>query len=507
MGSYRRSNRSHWNRQLEAAPRKYPELPPSPIYPTYSRIIGPTFLSSVGRNRVHVQDYSDFVQSIVEAEQYRLPNRLRAQKFDWPEPVPPAFPDQPTAIELKRPPAPPHWLARMLYTTAFQKAEAESAEIERFNQAAIHANAKVDEWRRAKQAFDFHYDRLRNDWFQAAQEWDRSAQRDQDELEALSACYTSEELEGLQRFFTAALHAVPLPSWCPHDYSLRFDCASNLLLVEVTIPHLESFFVWKNGKSGKQVHATKAEAAATRKAFSFLIPLRLMWEVAHVDSRKFLSLIACNVSVVFNDPATGRIRKDTIMSVVSAPDALRQINLSMVSPEACFRSLKGIVAPNVLDYVPVAPLIHFDLDDERFIENRSVLEHLGEQNLATMDWQDFEHLVREAMEKEFGGTVKVTQASRDRGVDAIAFDADPVKGGKYIIQAKRYTNTVDVSAVRDLFGAVMAEGANRGILVTTSHFGPDAYEFARDKPLSLLTGENLLHLLKKHGYACRIDFD
>jgi restriction system protein len=130
------------------------------------------------------------------------------------------------------------------------------------------------------------------------------------------------------------------------------------------------------------------------------------------------------------------------------------------------------------------------------------------QNLAAMHWEDFEHLVRELFEKEFtvtGGEVKVTQASRDGGVDAIAFDPDPIRGGKIVIQAKRYTNTVGVAAVRDLYGTVMNEGANKGILVTTSDYGPDAYGFAKDKPLTLLNGSNLLHLLEKHGHIFRID--
>ena len=74
-----------------------------------------------------------------------------------------------------------------------------------------------------------------------------------------------------------------------------------------------------------------------------------------------------------------------------------------------------------------------------------------------------------------------------------------------MIQAKRYTNTVDVSAVRDLYGTMMNEGANRGILVTTSNYGRDAYEFSQGKPISLLNGANLLALLTKHGYQCRID--
>jgi restriction system protein len=129
-------------------------------------------------------------------------------------------------------------------------------------------------------------------------------------------------------------------------------------------------------------------------------------------------------------------------------------------------------------------------------------------NLAAMDWEDFEQLVREIFEKEFnkgGGEVKVTQASRDGGVDAVAFDPDPIHGGKIVIQAKRYTNTVGVGFVRELWGTVMNEGAMKGILITTADYGPDAYEFAKGKPLTLMNGANLLYLLEKHGHKAKID--
>ena len=132
------------------------------------------------------------------------------------------------------------------------------------------------------------------------------------------------------------------------------------------------------------------------------------------------------------------------------------------------------------------------------------------QNLASLDWQDFEHLVREVIEKEFtgeGSEVHVTQASRDQGVDAIAFDSDPIRGGKFVFQAKRYTNVVSVSAARDLYGTVINEGAVKGILITTSSFGPDTYEFVKDKPITLISGGELLGLLEKHGYKFRINLE
>lgn len=59
--------------------------------------------------------------------------------------------------------------------------------------------------------------------------------------------------------------------------------------------------------------------------------------------------------------------------------------------------------------------------------------------------------------------------------------------------------------MRDLYGTVMNEGASKGILVTTSDYGRDSYEFAKDKPITLLNGSNLLHILKKYGYEARID--
>ena len=82
---------------------------------------------------------------------------------------------------------------------------------------------------------------------------------------------------------------------------------------------------------------------------------------------------------------------------------------------------------------------------------------------------------------------------------------DPIRGGKIVIQAKRYTNVVGVSAVRDLYGTVMNEGATKGILVTTSNYGNDAYKFAQGKPLTLMNGANLLYLLERHGYKAKID--
>ena len=241
----------------------------------------------------------------------------------------------------------------------------------------------------------------------------------------------------------------------------------------------------------------------------YQIALRTIHELYEADE------ISAFVAVVFNgwieavDPANGQLRRSCIMSVQAPREEFLSVNLAEVDPKTCYRALKGVSAAKLTTLTPVKPILHLDTGDRRFVEPKEVAQELSDDsNLATMDWENFEHLVRQIFEQEFvteGGEVKVTQASRDGGVDAVAFDPDPIRGGKYVIQAKRYTRTVGVAAVRDLYGTVIHEGADRGILVTTSDYGADSVSFAKDKPLTLINGAQLLSLLEKHGHRARID--
>ena len=173
--------------------------------------------------------------------------------------------------------------------------------------------------------------------------------------------------------------------------------------------------------------------------------------------------------------------------------------------------MKGLSTPSTENVTPIRPIFVLNKDDKRIVQERDVTQDLEtEANIAAMPWEDFEHLVRQLFEWEFGRNgveVKVFRLSRDHEVDAVMYDPDPLRGGKYVLQAKRYTRPVDVAAVRDLYGTVVNEGANRGILVTTSSFGPNSYDFAKDKPISLVDGPNLVAMLRKHGREYRIDLE
>lgn len=317
--------------------------------------------------------------------------------------------------------------------------------------------------------------------------------------------------EGFLNKIKFALGATRWPAYVSDECETRFDTTSGIVIHEHRFPDLAGA-TWikqvglKTGLSKKPANQREKKDAAARLHPSLC--LRLAAEIARLDDEGILKAVAINGWAEYTDRTTGQKKRAYCASLFATKEQVLELNLSALDPLEAFLTLKG-VSSRSLELIPVAPILRFDMNDPRFVDAKEVLSKMAaDENLAMMDWEDFEHLCRELFERAFAGSgaeVRVTQASRDQGVDAIVFDPDPLRGGKIVIQAKRYTNLVDVSAVRDLYGAVINEGAVKGIIVTTSHFGPEAYTFAKDKPLTLLNGSELLSLLDKHGYRFRID--
>lgn len=198
------------------------------------------------------------------------------------------------------------------------------------------------------------------------------------------------------------------------------------------------------------------------------------------------------------NPATGQPDHPCIFTVTVDRARFEAIDLRRVDPAACLASFHVRMARNLTGEIkPVAPILSFDMVDRRFIDATDVLSSLDERpNLMDLTPSEFENLITNLFEK-MGLETRLTQASRDGGVDCVAFDTRPILGGKVVIQAKRYKRTVGVSAVRDLYGTVQNERASKGILVTTSGYGKASRDFADGKPLELITGAGLLSLLQE----------
>ncbi len=182
------------------------------------------------------------------------------------------------------------------------------------------------------------------------------------------------------------------------------------------------------------------------------------------------------------------------------------LNLIDVDPAACLKGLNASLSRSPSELALVKPVLEFDMADPRFVPQSDVRSTLESRpNLMELTPSEFESLITNHFER-MGLETRLTQASRDGGVDCVAYDTRPIFDGKVVIQAKRYKNTVGVSAVRDLFGTTQNEGATKGILVTTSGYGTASFDFANGKPLELIDGANLLYQLQEHtGFEAKIE--
>ena len=118
-------------------------------------------------------------------------------------------------------------------------------------------------------------------------------------------------------------------------------------------------------------------------------------------------------------------------------------------------------------------------------------------DINSLSGSEFEQLCCSLISK-MGFEVELTQASRDGGIDIIARNNQPFVEGVYIVQCKRYSGVVGEPIIRDLYGVVSSERANKGILITTGTFTKDAVNFAKGKQIELIDGTKLTSLLEAY---------
>lgn len=118
-------------------------------------------------------------------------------------------------------------------------------------------------------------------------------------------------------------------------------------------------------------------------------------------------------------------------------------------------------------------------------------------DINKMNGYEFESFIAELLRK-MGFVVEETPLSRDSGIDLIAYSREPIFKGKYLIQCKRWEGSIGEPVVRDLYGVVISNNANKGIIITNSFFTKQAVDFANGKNIELVDGNELIKLI--HNY-------
>ncbi|MFB6840580.1 restriction endonuclease [Streptomyces sp. NPDC056361] len=315
------------------------------------------------------------------------------------------------------------------------------------------------------------------------------------------------EADTVVEYFTAVLFAsTAWPEGFPREVSAAYDRSGRGLVLDWDLP---GYDVVPEAKGVKYLPSTDQEKEVPRPvtqrralyrdvlAQSVLLAV---WELFASDRFGALDQVALNGYVGGVDPATGLASRVCVASVAVERSVFDRLNLELVGAVECLTgALAGRLSAKPEERVPVEPLLAPDQ-----VGSDVVVQGDGEEpDLLAMDPIAFEGLVAELFRAR-GLQAVTTQRSGDGGVDVRALDPDPISGGSIVVQVKRYRNTVPPSAVRDLFGTVQDAGANKGVLVTTSKFGPGSYTFANGKPLTLISGTELVDLLHQHGLRGRL---
>jgi restriction system protein len=127
------------------------------------------------------------------------------------------------------------------------------------------------------------------------------------------------------------------------------------------------------------------------------------------------------------------------------------------------------------------------LSRRKMLDNQSGLE-----SLRSLSWQQFELLVGEAFRRQGYDVEETGGGGADGGIDLVLRGL----GETVLVQCKQWRERqVGVDKVRELFGVVTAEGANRGFLITSGNFTNEAQSFKVGKPLILVDGPALAQLV------------
>jgi restriction system protein len=332
-----------------------------------------------------------------------------------------------------------------------------------------------------------------------------AAEKQHQEIDAFKATLASGDQDAVVTYFEMVLRRSSYPETFPQAFKLAYVPASRQIVLEFEFPPLEvvpTVKTYRYVKSQDSVTETARAATQIRALYSSALAqttLRTLHELFEADRGRFLDVVVFNGMLQSIDPGTGLPIHPCLITVRTTREVFAELDLSHVDPMACLKHLSASVSANPAELAPVRPVLEFSMVDPRFVAETDVLSQLDRRpNLMDLSPTEFESLIQNLFSK-MGLDTKQTRPSRDGGVDCLAYDTRAILGGKVVIQAKRYKNPVGVSAVRDLYGTVLNEGAAKGILVTTSSYGRGSYEFANDKPLEILDGANLLALLADHA--------
>lgn len=332
------------------------------------------------------------------------------------------------------------------------------------------------------------------------------------QLDRFAAAVAEGDPTAVVEYFGMVLGNSVYPDDFPQHYRLAYVPGAGQLVVEYQLPGVEVIPTVREHRYRRDrdevatVPRTAAEIAQRYAHIIAQVSLRTVHELFEADRTGLARSVVFNGIVDTVDRRTGRSVRPCLVTLRTGRDRFAAINLGRVDPAACLRHLDAGVSPHPDELAPVRPVVDFDQVQTRYRDDVDVLADLdGRPNLLALPVTDFAALVGDlftAMDLEPG---KPSVADDDL-VEFVAVDPRPIFGGTVVVRAARNREPVDLVPVRALVEAMLRTGASKGILIATGGYTAEAYEYASGRPLELVDGPALVHLLARYAEVkTRID--
>lgn len=116
------------------------------------------------------------------------------------------------------------------------------------------------------------------------------------------------------------------------------------------------------------------------------------------------------------------------------------------------------------------------------------------ESIRAMSWREFETLIAETYRRQGFNVEETGGGGADGGIDLILRG----KGQKAIVQCKQWRERqIGVKVVREMYGVMVAEKADRVVIVSSGTYTQEAQDFAKGKPILLIDGKALAQYIRE----------
>ncbi|MEU5943655.1 restriction endonuclease [Micromonospora sp. NPDC047548] len=262
------------------------------------------------------------------------------------------------------------------------------------------------------------------------------------------------------RYFQMIVDQVQDPAGFPRKRFAGYVPDSTLLALEWYLPNVDivpQVKTYRYVKSRDSTDTTPRPITEIRLAYQRLvaqIALRALRVVFAADAFKVVDTVVFNGRVDAIDRSTGQAIDPHLITLRATRDQFTPLVLSQVDPVTCVQKyFAADVSRHPDELQEVMPVMKFEMADPRIVAAVDVISGLDKRpNLMAFSPKEFEHFAHNLFTR-MGFDTKLFKADGDGGVDCVAYDPTPIRGGKYVIQVKQYARKrlVPPSAVRDLY--------------------------------------------------------